>query len=63
MFEGSCCQMFSGHKQNISNNYCFGMMLARDPCHSSVVYVDAEAFDIRLGVTSKFLLFQLLHMN
>jgi len=63
MFEGSCCQMFSGHKQNFSNNYCFGMVLAWDPWHSSVVYVDAEAFDIRLRATSKFLLFHLLHMN
>jgi len=55
--------MFSGHKQNISNKYCFGMVLARDPLHSSVVYVDAETFTIRLRATSKFLLFQLLHMN
>jgi hypothetical protein len=28
-----------------------------------VVYVDAEAFDITLRPTSKFLLVQLLHMN
>jgi hypothetical protein len=63
MFEGSCCQMFSGHQQNISNHYCFGTVLTKDPGHSSVVYMDAEAFDIRFWATSKFLLFQLLHGN
>jgi hypothetical protein len=31
MFEGSCCQMFSGYKQSINNHYCFGMVLAKDP--------------------------------
>jgi hypothetical protein len=39
------------------------MVLAKNLWHSSVVYVDVETFDIRLRVTSKFLLFQLLHMN
>jgi len=39
------------------------MVLAKDPCQSSVVYMDAEAFNIRLRATSKFLLFQLLHMT
>jgi hypothetical protein len=29
----------------------------------SVAYMDAEAFDTRLRVTSKFLLFHLLHVN
>ena len=38
-------------------------MLAKDPWHSSVVYMDAEAFDIRLRPASKFLLVQILHMN
>ena len=63
MFEGNFLQMFSGHKQNISNHCCFGMVLAKNPWHSSVVYVDAGAFDMRLRVTSKFLLLQLLHMK
>ena len=31
MFEGSCCQMFSGYKQNISIRCCFGMVLSKDP--------------------------------
>ena len=39
------------------------MVLAKDPWHSSVVYMDAEAFDIRLRAISKFQLFQLLNMN
>jgi hypothetical protein len=39
------------------------MVLAKDPWHYSVVYMDAEAFDIRLRPTSKFLLVQLLHVN
>jgi len=30
---------------------------------SSLLYIDAETFDCRLRVTSKFLLFQLLHLN
>jgi len=31
MFEGSSCQIFSGHKSNIGNHYYFVMMLAKDP--------------------------------
>ena len=52
MSEWSCFQMFSGHKQNISNHYCFGMVLAKDPWHSSVMYDDAEASSIRLRAIS-----------
>ena len=39
------------------------MALAKDPWHSSVLYIDAETFDIRMRVTSKFLLSELLHVN
>ena len=37
--------MFSGLKQNMRNHYCFGMALAKDPCHYSVVHMEAEVFD------------------
>jgi hypothetical protein len=39
------------------------MVLAKDPRRSSLLNVDAETFDIRLRVTSKFLLSELLHVN
>ena len=39
------------------------MVLAKDPLQSSLLYIDAETFDFRLRVTSKFLPFQLLHLN
>ena len=62
MLEGSSCQIFSGHRSNVSN-YCCDLVLAKDSWPFSVLCIDAETFDFRLRVTSKFLLIQLLHMK
>jgi hypothetical protein len=61
MFVGSSCQNYP--VSNISNNYCFDMVLAKDPEHSSVLCVDVETCDFRLTASSKFLPSTLLHMD
>jgi len=63
MFEGSSCKNFSCHGWNFSNHYYFDMVLTKDPWHSSVLYIDAGTFDIRMRVASKFLLSEFLHVN
>ena len=53
----------SYRRYNISNNYCFDMVLDKDPEHSSVLCVDVETFDFRLTASSKFLPLALLHTD
>jgi len=63
MFEGSSCQFFSGLRSNVSNHYYCDLVLAKDSWPFSVLCFDAETFDFKLRVPSKFLLVQLLHMK
>ena len=53
----------SYYRYNISNSYCFDMVLAKDLEHSSVLHVDVETFDVRLTASSKVLPSTLLHMD
>jgi hypothetical protein len=53
----------SYRRHNISNDYSFDMVLAKDREHSSVLRVDVETFDFRLTASSKFLPSTLLHMD